>query len=494
MIDFSKALKVEQVELKEELLWEYPREFLEKVWVEVMYELGEYSDVKWDFNRFLQRVEEEVQSRGVDLRRFRNNKNEPITNLFKRIIREIAKESDLSLSNDTLSKLLNYIRNQYSTAGTLTGAVYPVRAFFERSKFGIPEDLGDDRSCFRPGNCNYGSSLWLEIEDHKYNRAKFILFYYKSGNKEGVGRCWVYTVSSYAIFATNFYSKYFDIRSHWLRYSLIRLIRLLFNLSENVKFVFNKNIDLPIYLNGDGLIIYEKEKYSSSDEVINLSRGIWSECMNCHQEVKLEDLWIFDGKLEHEGKEVSGLIVCRWCREDLEYSEICEWCGERFHRDDMYYHEGTFWCEDCFNERFGRCEVCEEYYRRNDMIVDRAGNWLCEDCAHEHRDYCESCGEYVYPEEGHYYEVLRSYGIEEEFVCDECEKDLKEAKCECCGREYHYFLKDYVGEDRVREMVNAGLCYECYEKKMNELKDEIFKNNQQPHLPFEAIDLILLNK
>jgi len=49
-------------------------------------------------------------------------------------------------------------------------------------------------------------------------------------------------------------------------------------------------------------------------------------------------------------------------------------------------------------------------------------------------------------------------------------------------------------KDKVREMVNAGLCYECYKKKQSELKNEIFRNEQQPHLPFDPIDLIDLVK
>ncbi|MCR6624636.1 MAG: hypothetical protein NDF58_08700 [archaeon YNP-LCB-024-027] len=496
MMRFEKALKFETVELKEELLWEYPCAFLEETWREIKHELKKYGEVNWNMDRFLERVGKETESRGWDLRKFRNEKGEPVLNLFKRIIREIAKESDLPLSNDTLSKLLNYIRSQYSTAGVLTGAIFPVRAFFERDEYGIPNyyKTGDDNSCFRVGGCNYGSSLWLCIEDEKFDRAKLVVFHFKSGNKEGWGRCWIYRVSEWAIFATNFYSWGFEIKSQWLKFPLVRVIRSLFDLSENVRFAFGKNIYLPIYLNGDGLIIYEKEHYNSSDEIYELSKKIISECMYCHTEIALENLRILDREEYYEGEEISGLIVCRECQREIEDSEICESCDGRYFRDEMYYHDNAFWCEDCFYERFAMCVVCEEYYRRNDMIVDRAGNWLCEDCAHDHREYCEKCGEYVYPEEGHYYEVLHSYGIAEEFVCYDCEEDLREAKCECCGREYHYFLKDYVWRDKVREMVNAGLCYECYEKKLNALKDEIFKNNQQSHLPFELIDLMLLNK
>jgi hypothetical protein len=490
---FERALRVESVELKEELLWEYPRGFLENLWVEVKHELRKIGEVKWDFYKFLDRVNQEVESRQWDLRKFRNGKNEPITNLFKRIIREIAKESGLPLSNDSLSKLLNYVRNQYSTSGTLTGAVYPVRAFFERSEFGIPEDLGDDRSCFRVGNCNYGSSLWLMIEEEKYGRANFVVFHYKAGNSEGWGRCWVYKVSNEAIFATNFYSKYFEVKAPWLKYSLVRLFRLLFNLSENVKFTFNKNIALPIYLNGDGLVIYEKEKFNSSDEVVEFSYRISSQCMNCHEETRLLDLRILDEEIEFEGESVSGLIVCRECYRFLKNSEYCEGCGERFYRDDLMYHGERYWCQSCFDERFEQCYECEEYYWREDMIVDRDGYWLCQDCAEEHRRYCGHCGEWVYPDEVTDYDVLTPGGIDIMYICDDCESELAESQCEACGRTFHYRLIDYGLNEKVREIVRLGLCYECYKKKLENLVNEIFKNDRQPSLPFDFVDFILID-
>jgi len=491
---FEKALKVVSVELQEELLWDYPRGFLEQLWIEIKYELGRAGDVVWNLERFLERVNQEVESRKLDLRKFRNEKNEPITNMFKRIIKEVAKESNIQLSNDALSRLLNYIRNQYSTEGVLTGAVFPVRAFFERDKYGIPNyyKTGDDNSCFRAGGCNYGSSLWLSIEDEKFDRAKLVVFHYKSGNKEGWGRCWVYRVSERAIFATNFYSWGFEIKSQWLKFPLVRVLRMLFDLSENVKFAFGKNICLPIYLNGDGLIIYEKEKYQNSDEVVNLSREIEAECMNCGALVKMKELRRFSGEWEYDGREVEGLVVCDYCHDYLDNLAICEGCGERFYRGDMYYHNDAYWCEECFSERFATCDICEEYYWREDMIVDRDGNWLCPDCANEHRRLCGVCGEYVYPDEVHMYEVLNVWGIEEAYVCNECEEDLREMKCEHCGREFFYSVEDYRRDERIREIVRAGLCYECFKERQRALRREIFDNEKQPSLPFDAIDVVLI--
>lgn len=491
---FTKALKVASVELKEELLWEYPRGFLEQLWIEIKYELSREGEVVWNLTKFLERVDEELRNRGWDIRQFRSSKGEPILNMFKKIIREIGKECNIQVSNDALSRILNFIRNQYSSAGTLIGAVFPVRAFFERDEYGIPDyyKTGDSNSCFRVGGCNYGSSLWLKIEDEKFDRCKLVVFHYKSGNKEGWGRCWVYQVSEWAIFATNFYSWGFEIKSQWLKFPLVRVLRSLFGLSENVKFASGKNICLPIYLNGDGCIVYEKEKYQNSDEVIELSREIEAECMNCGALVKMKYLRRFSGEWEYEGGEVEGLVVCDDCHSYLENMETCEGCGGRFYREDMYYHEDGYWCEDCFNERFERCYVCDEYFWREDMIVDRDGHWLCPDCASEHRRQCAICGEWVYTDEVSVYEVLNAWGIEEVYVCDECEQKLQKTKCECCGREFFFDISDYRRNERIREIVRAGLCYECFRERQRALRKEIFDNEKQPSLPFDAVDVVLI--
>jgi len=492
---FEKALKIVTVELEESLLCE-PNEFLEALWGEIKYEMkklaGENASIAWNLNKFIEKVKQEVESRKVDLRKFRNEKGELITNLFKKLIREVAKESNIALSNDALSRLINFIRNQYSTAGTLAGALYPAKAFFYRDEYDIPDyyTTGDDNSCFRAGGCNEGSALWLVNEDEKFDRAKFVVFHYKAENKkEGWGRCWAYKVSNRAIYATNFYSCGFEIKAQWLKYAVVRVLRMLFDLSENVRFAFGKNICLPIYLNGDGLIIYEKE-YQSSEEVIEFSRGIESECMSCKSLIELKYLRVFQ---EEDSGGVKGVIMCLDCYDFMENSEECYWCGNILYRDDMYYHDGVYWCEICFVERFERCEICGEVFWKNDMAIDRNGDWLCLNCANKYRRQCGICGEWVYPDEVHTYEVLNAYlGIEEIYVCKECEQDLIKAKCESCGREFYFSKRDYEREVNLRDMIHLGLCYECFKLYCKRIKDEIFYNEQQLALPFDPIEVLLI--
>jgi hypothetical protein len=161
-------------------------------------------------------------------------------------------------------------------------------------------------------------------------------------------------------------------------------------------------------------------------------------------------------------------------------------------REEMCYHDDVYWCERCFDERYKQCEFCGEFYWRDDIIVDRYGDCLCLDCADERRRQCEVCGEYDYPEEVHIYKVLTYSGIEERYVCTECQKDFIKMKCEKCGYEYFYSEKDYRADEKVRDIVRAGLCNVCYEEKQRALKREIFENEKQPCLPFDGIDEVLM--
>ncbi len=492
-MDFRYALKVEQIELQEELLWDSTRAFLEDLWSEIKYhlKLGEVKEVKWNLYRFLERVDEEIQKKNWDLRKFRNSKNEPVTNLFKKIIREIAKESKIEISNDILSRLLNYVRNQYSTEGVLVGVIFPVEAFVKRKEYNLPFDLGDENSCFRQGGSNEGSAIWLQREDEIFDRAKLVVFHYKSksGNKEGIGRCWVYKVSKGAIFATNFYSRGVDIRSRILKYSVVKLLRLLFGLSEDVRFVFDKDIDLPIYLNGDGLIIYEKSKYSESDEVVEWATQIQSQCMICKETTKISELYRYEKEMLYDGREVSGLIMCKECLSFYEDVEMCAECGNFYHRDELLYYEDCYWCEDCFNERFTQCYICKEYCLKDEMIIDKEGNWLCLDCASNHRIACIVCGKWFRSDEATEYTNPESKTI---YVCKDCEAKLEKMRCENCNKEFYYVLWDYKLNLMLRELVKLALCHECYKKRLKEMWDKTFNNPRQLHLPFDFFDLIMI--
>jgi NAD-dependent SIR2 family protein deacetylase len=78
------------------------------------------------------------------------------------------------------------------------------------------------------------------------------------------------------------------------------------------------------------------------------------------------------------------------------------------------------------------------------------------------------------------------------YVCDECEAKLKKMQCVCCNEEYYYSVRDYRLNEKIRDMVRLNLCRKCYKEKLEVLWNEAFKNKRQPHLPFDVLDIYLI--
>lgn len=70
--------------------------------------------------------------------------------------------------------------------------------------------------------------------------------------------------------------------------------------------------------------------------------------------------------------------ICENCAEDY---ICCEDCNDTFHIDNSQNYNGSYFCEDCFNEKYMTCEDCNE-------IVDREYIYHCE---HDDCYYCENC-------------------------------------------------------------------------------------------------------
>jgi len=458
----EKALKVVTEELKEELQWKDPRDFLQYIWKVIMVELPGIR--QWNFEKFKETVEKELKEREWDIHRFRNVKNEPITNVFKKLVRIIAKEENLQLTNDSLSRILNIVRKQYTTAGTLTAGIYPPVAFRQRDRWGIDENVGDSNSCFHHERSNEGNVDWLIQEYELYKRAFFVVFYYKKNDTEGFGRCWVYKIDG-AIFATNFYSKKFEIEHESFKYTVVRLLRRLFDMSEDVKFA-KKNVPLPVYLNGDGLIIYEPSLYESSNEVIEKIGELESKCLWCGNKKKVRELNRYSDPVNYQAREVSGLVICDKCKKKIMSSTPCKDCGGLFDIEDMISVGSGYVCQECFSRNFVRCNICGDLIRKEYSVVTPDGNTLCGDCAVEVGRFCNLCDKFFYNEDTRIkkYRINVGYTIDIIYLCDNCaERRLRSYRCEC-GKDVYFLTVDLV-DRRLKEMVSLGKCLDCYRRQ-----------------------------
>lgn len=80
-----------------------------------------------------------------------------------------------------------------------------------------------------------------------------------------------------------------------------------------------------------------------------------SECMCC-------------GNIDEDFEDESSLM-CECCCED--YSVYCAECGYRIHRDNAYYVDGSYYCEECYNE-LPHCMICGEAHHTdylNEILV-----------------------------------------------------------------------------------------------------------------------------
>jgi DNA-directed RNA polymerase subunit RPC12/RpoP len=153
----------------------------------------------------------------------------------------------------------------------------------------------------------------------------------------------------------------------------------------------------------------------------------------------------------------------------FEQQEMCIECGKIFNIEDMIHikdeeydeYEGYF-CQNCHNKIFVVCPVCGNEVPRKKMVIDVHGNKMCVDCAMEHRGYCNNCGTWHYKDELKKYKVLRRWGINDMNICKNCEINLVSVKCEKCGREYYYKVEDYKLDNRLREIIESGLCDQCF--------------------------------
>jgi len=493
---FKRALKVETEELRAELIYQNVRELTDAVW-DVLYK--ELPQLQITPCEFYEMVESEAKERQWDLSFFRNKKNEPVQNLFKKIIRQICKTANLSLTNDQLSRILNTVRKCYSDEGILSAGLYPAEAFMKRTKYEIPDDLGDLASCFRVGGCNEGSALWLWEEDMEYGRATLVVFHYQSGSKVGVGRCWAFYLDG-AVYVTNFYSKHFEIKDDRFKKPIVRLVRKLFGLSENVRYAVGKYSPLPIYLNGDGIVIYEPSQYKNSDEVLFLMGELESFCRWCSSYSSIKSLTRYEYEVSYKGRFIKGLIVCDTCSKELAKLELCYECNEYYDREGMVYIESRdiYVCPDCFEERWVYCDDCDRPIRRDDAFVLPDGKIVCEHCISQYGEWCEVCGEFhfryfieEYDDNSRIrlHKLINRRGESFRDICDRCaERYIREFNCSCCGSRVQYLLTEFMEDEIIREMVRLEMCPSCYYNRKNDLFDDAFMGREHPSLFEKLVD------
>ena len=94
------------------------------------------------------------------------------------------------------------------------------------------------------------------------------------------------------------------------------------------------------------------------------------------------------------GAPTSKGLYCEDCN-----GHVCYDCGERCHEDRLHYvynrnGDEVRVCENCLEENYLYCDICESYHDRHDMTyIENEQRHVCDDCLHEHYCQCDDCGE-----------------------------------------------------------------------------------------------------
>lgn len=161
-------------------------------------------------------------------------------------------------------------------------------------------------------------------------------------------------------------------------------------------------------------------------------------CDHCEEYTNDELTTVHNGR----GNEIH---VCQSCLES--YYSYCDVCGEYYPRDDVECIDGCSVCSDCRDEYYRECDYCGEYHKCEDMILvhDRYGDeaYVCnEEYCLSHYPECEDCEE-------RYYEDAMCVV----YLADGTTKDV----CENCA--YEYAVCPECGE-RI-EICDDETCSHC---------------------------------
>lgn len=298
----------------------------------------------------------------LDANSYYMNDGRKITKPIKKIL---SKYIDRFKLDSEYPLLCNKIASLYSPS-------YKLKAYFGNKKNlgnGIYEGY---KTCFSNGGCNEISRHFLEM----YPRT-FVLCLEKidpdNSDNIGKGRCIVYFYGGRTIYLTNFY--YNGIKQNYRLF--VQALREMLNLKKiHFKTISEMDTPLPIYLNGDSVLITDSKSF-------NYPYNRIMTCPNCKSKFK-------EVNLHHYVSSNTHYIGCSEnCLNEDNYN--CDYCGRTINEDNLYTFNDITLCENCYNDNYRYCDNCGHESLDADYFNFLNGNCYCNDCA----KICNDCGKTV---------------------------------------------------------------------------------------------------
>lgn len=120
----------------------------------------------------------------------------------------------------------------------------------------------------------------------------------------------------------------------------------------------------------------------------------------------------------------------------------CCHCDDRLTGHDNTYHDGDWYCDDCFTDLFTSCDRCGSTVDNDEAIRTPNDSYYCESCFARVCFHCADCGEAEYNSHG-------GTNAAEQAVCRDCTENY--TYCEDCNTTVHTDDYDF----------DAGCCNEC---------------------------------
>ena len=92
----------------------------------------------------------------------------------------------------------------------------------------------------------------------------------------------------------------------------------------------------------------------------------------------------------------------------MEEKVICSVCGETIAREDSFWVDCEYYCEDCYNELTVVCDHCGATIPHGEARID-SEHTLCMECYYEHYSCCEECGRTINNDDCYYLDDYDEY-------------------------------------------------------------------------------------
>jgi len=345
--------------------------------------------------------------RELDLSSYYMSDGRKVTKPIKRILLEHYPKNIVS---EVFPKICKEIGELYSPK-------YNLKAYWGKKELLGSGEYEGRQTCFRDDGENHTSRLFLEA----YKRTRCLVL-----EREGTGdgaRCIVYFVGGRNIKLTNFY--YNGIKQNYRLF--VEALRMLINIPKVSFKEIDDDIGLPIYLNGDGVLVHDDRSFEwpfvrrfpcpHCGRVVNESKMLHSEDASTHYIGCCKDCLgdhEVHGSCDHCEDDIETEDDAHWVEADNQqycercysrYVRSCSHCGyETANHDDWKIINGNYYCETCCRT----CDECGTAMPNNDRIELNSGTY-CRDCV----TTCSDC-----------HEDFLNNDINDNGRCAECEEKL----------------------------------------------------------------------